>query len=765
MRTQVAALAVLFLLAHLFLFPPTLEDIDSINFALGIRDFDVARHQPHPPGYPVFIALGKVSASIVHALGAADPVPPALSLLSAASGASLVPLLFALYRRFGADPRVAWWAMAATVCAPLFWFTALRPLSDMTGLALAVSSQVLLLGATRPRRGAAVGSDPSTRTVPGSDPSTRAVLGSDPRQLILGALLGGLAAGVRVQTIMLTAPVLLAALLWPNRGLSLASRLGALAAALFGGLLWGVPLLIASGGLSDYLAALGSQAGEDFSGVVMLWTTRSPRVAVDAFLYSFVWPWGSLALGAVVVAAAVIGLIRAVWRMPRSVVFLGIAFGPYAVFHLLFHETVTVRYALPLVLPVGWLAAYAAAGLGRLGLTLTAGALVATMLVMSAPAARAYARDGSPAFRAFEAATGDTTSPGVLGMHAGMRRIDDWRGVPSGWRVLRAPHGSEWLSLVEHWRREPDAPIRFLANPRRTDLSLFDPRSRVLDAAERWTFQQLPFVAGTRPGATDLYAMRPPGWMLDRGWALTAEVGGVAAKQGAGPHRAPSIAWVRARTTSALLVVGGRNLANANGPAARVTLTAPSGAIETWDVPPGAFLRRLTLPAPALSGSGYVPLRVIATAAAPADGSTSAVPVSLEQFDLQPEGVPMLGFAGGWGEPEYNPSTSRAWRWMSERATLWVRPIGRDVTLTFAGESPLRYFDRPPIVRISAGDQEIGGFSPSADFEQSVTLPAALLARNDGQVTVTSDLWFTPAAQGAADARHLALKIYRLTVD
>ena len=54
-----AALAVLFLAAHLSLLPPTLEDIDSVNFALGVRDFDVARHQPHPPGYPVFIALGQ----------------------------------------------------------------------------------------------------------------------------------------------------------------------------------------------------------------------------------------------------------------------------------------------------------------------------------------------------------------------------------------------------------------------------------------------------------------------------------------------------------------------------------------------------------------------------------------------------------------------------------------------------------------------------------------------------------------------------------
>ena len=37
--------------------PQSLEDLDSINFALGLHRFDIAAHQPHPPGYPAFIAI------------------------------------------------------------------------------------------------------------------------------------------------------------------------------------------------------------------------------------------------------------------------------------------------------------------------------------------------------------------------------------------------------------------------------------------------------------------------------------------------------------------------------------------------------------------------------------------------------------------------------------------------------------------------------------------------------------------------------------
>lgn len=32
---------------------------DSANFALALKDFDVTRHAPHPPGYPYFVLVGK----------------------------------------------------------------------------------------------------------------------------------------------------------------------------------------------------------------------------------------------------------------------------------------------------------------------------------------------------------------------------------------------------------------------------------------------------------------------------------------------------------------------------------------------------------------------------------------------------------------------------------------------------------------------------------------------------------------------------------
>ena len=160
-----SALAVIFLALHLPYLPRSLEDLDSINFALGVRQFDVAHHQPHPPGYPLFIVLAK-------ALHAAVPAEvTALALVSVGGGALGLVALAALFRRVdqaGTPPR---WPLAAAALAattPLYWFTAVRPLSDSSGLAAALVVQAITLAA------------------------------QDARSLALAAFCGGLATGVRI---------------------------------------------------------------------------------------------------------------------------------------------------------------------------------------------------------------------------------------------------------------------------------------------------------------------------------------------------------------------------------------------------------------------------------------------------------------------------------------------------------------------------------------------------------------------------------------
>jgi hypothetical protein len=38
---------------------------DAVNFVLALRDYDVRLHHPHPPGYPVFVAMGRVAQLVI----------------------------------------------------------------------------------------------------------------------------------------------------------------------------------------------------------------------------------------------------------------------------------------------------------------------------------------------------------------------------------------------------------------------------------------------------------------------------------------------------------------------------------------------------------------------------------------------------------------------------------------------------------------------------------------------------------------------------
>src|SRR6185437_7420261 len=176
-----------FLVAHLALLPHTLEDLDSINFALGVRQFDVAKHQPHPPGYPVYIAAAKASTATLRALGVDSPSPRGLAIWSALAGAAALPALVLFFRRLVSDddaaaahPRadLAWWTAFVVAASPIYWFNALRPLSDMLGLAAAIWALAL------------------------------AAAGPSDRRFVAAAGLAGLAIGIRSQTAVLTLPFL-----------------------------------------------------------------------------------------------------------------------------------------------------------------------------------------------------------------------------------------------------------------------------------------------------------------------------------------------------------------------------------------------------------------------------------------------------------------------------------------------------------------------------------------------------------------------------
>jgi 4-amino-4-deoxy-L-arabinose transferase-like glycosyltransferase len=100
------------------------DEWDAFNFALALSRYDVAAHQPHPPGYPVFIFISSIPYTVTN-----DPLF-SLTLVSAVSGAlTLIPTYVIAKRLFNRE--VALFSALALMVASGFWLVSEQAVSDM----------------------------------------------------------------------------------------------------------------------------------------------------------------------------------------------------------------------------------------------------------------------------------------------------------------------------------------------------------------------------------------------------------------------------------------------------------------------------------------------------------------------------------------------------------------------------------------------------------------------------------------------------------
>lgn len=712
----------LFLALHLPFLPPSLEDLDSVNFAMGLRDYDVSLHQPHPPGYPLFIA----AARLLYAAGLSEA--HALSLLAVMGGAAGVYACMAL---FGALDRGeehgarTWLAVLVVAACPLFWFTAARPLSDAVGLGASLGVQALLL------------------------------LAPSPGGVVLAAFLAALAAGIRSQVVWLTIPLLVLAIVRLPRPMRVSTIVRAGLAYGVGGLVWFVPLVVVSGGPAAYTRVFYSQGAEDLTGVAMLATTPTVRQLMLALQYAFVWPWGEWWLATAALLLAALGLGHLLLRSRRTLVTLAAAFGPYLVFDLLFQETITTRYALPLVVPMAYVAVRGAMLLPRSAAVAVSLGLVAGGAYVSDRAMYGFASMDAPAFRMLadmhaavqpEGAALPTTP--VLAMHRreyfDFRRPFQWVGdrVPPFAQRLPTPPKHEWLEVVKYWNAGGRDPVWFVADPLRSDLALFHYTRR--PTIYRWPLLPTVLLGGARPNEMDWHVIEAPDWYLGEGWALTPETAGTAREDRKGPGYGEISGWIRRRAVPITLMVGGRNLA---GPPALVQVDVDGRRVMEESIPNGFFLRMVTLPPPE-GGTEY------ATVTIRSDNPELAV----EQFDAQPAGRVIYGFGDGWNEQEYNPSTGVSWRWSSDRSAIRLRAEGHAVALTLRGEIEAASSSH---VTIRAGEKVAAEFDVDRTFSRTIVIPVDLLKEPETLLTIESSAFYIPADTQwrSGDRRRLGLKL------
>ncbi len=322
--------------ARLLTLPESLWEWDEILFLQGVEAFDPLRHHPHPPGYPLFIGLGKAFAFVV-----GNPFWGLVALSVAASLAGYAALVSA-FRRLGGlagSPGAEGLAVGGALLfhlSPTLLIYGPLALSDVPA---ALFLSLFLAAAAR---------------LPGN--------GAPAAALAAGAFAAA-AVGCRPQLAVSVLPALAITLWLAGSWRRRAALLGAFTVVC---LLWFVPLLLAVGGPDGLVRFLTKQAC-----AVAQWDTTVPRAGQSAVAIAtrfLAHPWGQkwTALPVLALAAAGLGVLawrRAQWKvlLPFALLIaieLGFCLG-------IMNPRDAVRYAIPSLLGVAFAAAVGLDALAR----------------------------------------------------------------------------------------------------------------------------------------------------------------------------------------------------------------------------------------------------------------------------------------------------------------------------------------------------------------------------------------------------------------
>jgi hypothetical protein len=253
-RGIVLALSIGIALTRLPAIAASFLDWDEALFISGVRDFDVSWHHPHPPGYPLFVGAAK----IVHLFGVDEF--RALQAIVVVGAWLLFPALFALARELGFDFATSCSGAAIFAFLPNVWLYGGTAFSDIPAATLTFAACALLL---RGRR--------------------------DVRAYVLGAVVLGIAAGMRTPSLLVGAvPGLLAT--WQRvrarqYGTAIAAMLlgAAIVLASYGG------AALASSSVAGYLDALRAQ--REYVRDVDSWRNPVRGPLRDAFVTFLIHPF------------------------------------------------------------------------------------------------------------------------------------------------------------------------------------------------------------------------------------------------------------------------------------------------------------------------------------------------------------------------------------------------------------------------------------------------------------------------------------------
>ncbi len=145
-RIALIAVSVIAAISRFFALAQTPWDWDELLFIHALEHFDVSKHWPHPPGFPLYI----LSGTVVRNFGLDDF--QALQALSFIAAVAIVPAMFFLCRELRMRYSTSLAASVLLAFFPNVWFYGGAAFSDVPSMTLSIVAMGLLVAGCRDAR-------------------------------------------------------------------------------------------------------------------------------------------------------------------------------------------------------------------------------------------------------------------------------------------------------------------------------------------------------------------------------------------------------------------------------------------------------------------------------------------------------------------------------------------------------------------------------------------------------------------------------------
>ena len=292
-----------------------LYEWDSASYGQAFQNFNIAQGQPQPPGYILFIALGKVVNYIFN-----DPNTSMVFLSVAFSILTAVLIYFFVKQIF--SRRIALITSILLIFNPLFWFY-----GEIASIYIFEAFFAVLIAYL-----------------------SYNVLKGDGRFLYLSALVLGLAGGFRLDLVEFMFPLWLFSLWFGKTSYFKISK--ALIVLILAVLLWFIPTIISTGGLGEYLQLSAAQSSASTITSIVVGASLSAQVINSGL--ATVWSLWGLTISGIIMILLFLIYHHSGWRTK----FIPYLKNPLNIFFILWIAPAFLFYLIIYVIKPGYILVY-----------------------------------------------------------------------------------------------------------------------------------------------------------------------------------------------------------------------------------------------------------------------------------------------------------------------------------------------------------------------------------------------------------------------